>query len=72
MCKGLLSHRKKCRAQKSMEKLRARVGSFSGSFCIGEYGTVLSEAWIPFLEFVVIVMGRVASFIAGQKGSHGG
>jgi len=34
--------------------------------------TVLSEAWIAFLEFAVIVMGRVASFIAGQKGSHGG
>jgi len=34
--------------------------------------TALSEAWIAFLEFVVIVMGRVASFIAGQKGSHGG
>jgi len=33
---------------------------------------ILSEAWIAFLEFVVIVMGRVASFIAGQKGSHGG
>ena len=34
--------------------------------------TVLSEAWIAFLEFVVIVLGRVASFIAGHKGSHGG
>ena len=30
-------------------------------------GAPLSEAWITFLEFAVIVMGRVASFIAGQK-----